>query len=187
VTKAKSLKSPAKAKQSPRVELADGFVGAELSVVPRKKPRRRGQVGPREVKPMQTLPTLALANGSLPLPAVQPGNPPMAPRFTPMRPSQALTLNDGDSGVTQTFGQLILAGSQGLNIRTPPQLNQAEQRESAIRRQLSSIIAPIRRESGSSASEAMSDDHQMSMFDDGGLDTEEGTEEPAGPVGCSRR
>jgi hypothetical protein len=190
VSKTRSLKSPAKPKQSPRVELhivADGFVGAELSVVSRKKPRRRGQKGPREVKPIQALPTLALSKGSLPPPAVQPGNPPTAPRFTPMRPLQTSTLNDSDSGVTQTFGQLVLTGTQVANIRTPPQHNQAEQRESAIQRQLSSIVAPVRRESASSASEAMSNDHQISMFDDGDLDTEEGTEEPGEPVGYPRR
>jgi hypothetical protein len=33
----------------------------------------------------------------------------------------------------------------------------------------------------------MSDDHQISMFDDGDLDTEEGTEEPGEPVGYPRR
>lgn len=158
--------------------VADGFVGDELLFISTRKPRRRGKIEPRGAKSKPTVAALTLAKGSLPAPILQLGLPSAAKdaRAAPLR----VTVTKGRySDDTNTPGHLVFTRTQcTADDLKPQQQQQVEEcvvrdHSSAIRTQLSSITAPMRRESESSVSEENSESDRQTSYDAENDDLEE--------------
>jgi hypothetical protein len=143
-----------KPKQQARTSLhfvADGFVGSELRIELTKKSQRRAKVVPRQSKSNLAVARLALVTGLLPTPIVQhaemmatPNNMPSEALYEPLK-------------IARGPAQLDSIRAQGLTDGRQTQIRQVARGEHTVRNQLSSITAPLRRESESSESDVVTE------------------------------
>jgi hypothetical protein len=140
--------------------MGDGFVGSELETAPLRKPQRRGKTASR-VSTNIGVAGLRLASGSLPTPTIHGGG-----LFTATKPFDAmpLDLHVEPLNVTKIAEEPELSTLRNATRDTRVQRQEAERWERAVQSQLSRITAPIRHNSASSGSEALTE--QQSVMDD---------------------
>jgi hypothetical protein len=128
--------------------VADGFVGSELTVGSVKKPRRRVKIVPQQSKSDAGKAGLSLAVGLLPLPNLQFTRMTIDPQRTMKEALHSYDVSSLD--VKAIRGQLDLVSTSAEKDFRQAQFQQVQQSKHTVQSQLSSITAPIRRESESS-------------------------------------
>jgi len=166
-------------KSRPRVGpqlVADGFEGTELHVVSTRKPRRRVKNATRQVTHSPVVVRLPLASGCLPEPpGLNEVFPSVAGRAT-RESAQTPVLELSHERATTTPSQINSTKTRSTLEDLETQRNSTRRRESAIRSQLQSITAPVRRDSESSESEGITEDQSIVADDeDIDADTVDGT------------
>jgi hypothetical protein len=133
---------------------ADGFEPNELTIFPTRRLRRREKLVRRQDKPSTIAAELALASGELPAPVVQATDDFVTVGDTTILELVRATSNlNGASLITNNISRAPDATALATGDRQA-QHQQAERWEHTVRGQLSSITAPVRRDSGSSSSDA---------------------------------
>ncbi|KAF2032593.1 hypothetical protein EK21DRAFT_86912 [Setomelanomma holmii] len=160
--------------------VADGFEADELVIASTKKAHRRRKLPPRELKQTQAVSGLALATGALPTPLIS--------HHSMSSPSELVNSRStaSFSGTLPTashprpsidISQATLPRSRHSSNVRPHSRDQSSNRESAIRGQLLSITAPIRRESDSSESDGTNEVRSMDSEGDDNDDVVEPEED----------
>ncbi|KAF2829288.1 hypothetical protein CC86DRAFT_187751 [Ophiobolus disseminans] len=181
--------APMKSQQVCRTGLqfvADGFVGCELDVISTTKPRQRARIDSRKGKHPSVGSALALASGSLPLPPNQGEVLSIVSQHVTTELSQSSVLAYSHEQAATAPSQLTLTKTQGTTENASPYHLSLTRWESAIRNQLSSIIAPVRRHSESSESEAITE-HQSTLDDEDTFEDDSTEDTTYNPVHLGRR
>jgi hypothetical protein len=138
---------------------SDGFVGTELHSLCKKTPARRGKNVPRVRKKPAILRELALESGPLPDSAAETCDASMALQHGTryLEHSRAIS-RTGDQEGNPRLGQFVSKSSPSIVRSGVPDRCLTQQWHRVIQHQLSSITAPIRRESDCSASESAAEE-----------------------------
>jgi hypothetical protein len=155
------------------MQFADGFVDHELNSASRKGHTRRSKtVSARRKKPV----VRELALGSGPLPVSETEN---AGLLMAHANDNSLCLDHlhTTSGLKEHQnktkpGQLVLTRSQSVALSERSRVCRPKQCDKAILHQLSSITAPLRRESGSSDSDIVEEEGKMDSEDGNDTDSD---------------
>lgn len=151
--------------------VADGFVGAELDIVPVRKALQRKNAVTRKPKLHVTVSGLVLASGLLPTPALESrhssGVSPSLRHLPTNKPPSHLTRHDAI--------RLPLVLTQGAKSVKEIREESAEHQQRAVHDQLSRITAP-RRGSESSGSDSVAEEQSMEGEDN---DSNDGQHQPA--------
>jgi hypothetical protein len=158
------------------MQLADGFVGSELHSASRKgRTRRSKTLQARKEKPV-VVRELALQSGRLPISETENAGLSMAHAIDNSLYFDHLHTMSGleERQNKAQPGQLVLTRSQSVALSERSREGRPKQCDKAILHQLSSITAPIRRESGSSDSDIVEEEGNMDSED--GYDTDNADE-----------
>jgi hypothetical protein len=151
--------------------VADGFVGSELTVEPARKPLRRAKIVPRQSKPDAGKVGLALVDGLLPLPNFQYTKMTIDPEHETEEALHSFDVNSVE--VKAMPGQLDLVRTSAEKDFKQPRFQQVQQAKHTVKSQLSSITAPIRRESESSNSDVFNEGESTMDGEEEAHDAEE--------------
>ncbi|KAF2129596.1 hypothetical protein P153DRAFT_396853 [Dothidotthia symphoricarpi CBS 119687] len=157
--------------QSAFAVASDGFVGEELTITrTQKRTKRSGKNILQETQLGFASGGLVLGNGRLPSPRHE--------CISPSLPDSGLRSSSGlhtpfQVGSSQRSAipiQLILTRNHNVTDSRPVESGCFRKRETAVHTQLSSITAPLRRDSESSRSEAMDEDDHINDNGDPNID-----------------
>jgi hypothetical protein len=165
-----------------RTGIPDGFVGREFRYTSKKRSGTRYKTAPTPKKKPTVIRALALGSGPLPISAVP-----------EVGISIVQTDNSSHFGHLRTMsgpedyqnnarpGQLVLTKSQGSVWDKASSHRLPEQYNKAILHQLSSITAPLRRESGSSESSIVEEEGNTDFESGDGMDDADELDVAAAP------